>query len=117
MFSKKVDIQIDSILTKYLKDLLKVKNVIEYLKNNEKDFPYDYRYLLLKENINSELKEEILKTYTDEELDLLLYFLESNIYKTTFDSIYRIEDDLFNINNDKKVLKNCLIEYDKRNLI
>lgn len=109
MMAKGQNIEYDDLL--YIDKILKIE---EYLNKSIKDFPYDYRYVLLKENISEDIKKKILKSYTDEELDMIIYILESNIYKTTFESVIREEDDIFNVNNDKKVLEKCNIEYKNR---
>lgn len=92
----------------------KIKTINESVKN----FPYDYRYVILKEdNIDNEILKKILESYTDEELDFLLDELESNIFELTFDAVTREENEIFNKDNDKKVLTNCMNECKKRNLI
>lgn len=102
------------LLTLYYNRTLNIDDIFKYIKESIKDFPYDYRYVLLKEDISDVVKEKILKSYTDEELDMLFYILESNIYKTTFESMQREENEIFNTNNDKKVLEKCNDEYKKR---
>lgn len=104
----------EDLLKLYFNDMLKIEDFFIYLKNSVKDFPYDYRYVLLKEDISDDIKDKILKLYTDEELDMLLYILESNIYKTTFESIQREENEFFNVDNDRKVLEKCMNEYKNR---
>lgn len=111
------NVKYEDLLALYLDNSLKVENFLKYIKESMNDFPYDYRYILLKENISEEIRMKILKSYTDEELDMLFYTLESNIYKTTFESINREENEIFNLDNDKKILKNCTLEYKNRNLI
>lgn len=109
--------ELNDLFTLYFNNVLKIEDFYKHIKESMKDFPYDYRYVLLKENISEDIKNIILKLYTDEELDMLFYTLESNIYKTTFESIQREEDEIFNVSNDKKVLEICNVEYKNRNLI
>lgn len=100
------------LLLPCLEDVLKIKNSIDYIKQNEKEFPYDYRYILLKEDhLDNQLIDRITSSYTDEELDLLFKILEDNIYKTSLNSIFRLEDENFNTTNDRKVLEKCKKEY------
>jgi hypothetical protein len=81
----------------------------------EYEFPFDDRYIkLLDENLSNENLESILSTYSDEEIDLFIDKLEDNIYNTSFDSVLRKENVIFNTENDKIVLKKVLTEYDKR---
>lgn len=117
MMAERKKCEYEDLLTLYLNNVLKIEDHLKYIKESMKDFPYDYRYILLKEDINEEVRMKILKLYTDEELDMLFYTLESNIYKTTSESMQREENEIFNLDNDKKVLKNCTLEYKNRNLI
>lgn len=117
MMAERKNSKYEYLLTLYYNRTLNIDDIFKYIRESMKDFPYDYRYVLLKEDISDILKEKILKSYTDEELDMLFYILESNIYKTTFDSIQREENEIFNAVNDKKVLKNCILEYKNRFLI
>lgn len=111
------NIKYEDLLRLYFNKVLKVEDFLKYIKESIKNFPYDYRYVLLKEDINEEVKMKILKSYTDEELDMLFFYLESNIYKTNFESFQREENEIFNLDSDKKVLEKCILEYKNRNLI
>lgn len=100
---------------RYLYDLLKTERILSDLKKEKLKFPYDYRYILLKEDaIGEEMVQKILDLYTDEELDMLIYHLENNIYNCSFESQTRQENDVFNVTNDMKILKLCNVEYEKR---
>lgn len=92
-------------LMQYIELKFKIKNVINFIEESKKKFPYDYRYVILKEdNLNYKLIDYILKSYTDKELDLL------------FSNIELIEEnnEIFNSKNTKKVLEKCNKEYNKR---
>ncbi len=92
-------------LIQYIELKFKIKNVINFIEESKKKFPYDYRYVILKEdNLNDKLIDYILKSYTDKELDLL------------FSNIELIEEnnEIFNSKNTKKVLEKCNKEYNKR---
>lgn len=117
MIAKSNDYKYDDLVIFKLEELLKIKNVLNYIVDSKKDFPNDYRYVLLKEDINDNMIKIVLKYYSDEELDMLFYTLEARIYKMTYEGELFIEDDIFNIENDKKVLKKCTNELKKRNLI
>lgn len=94
--------------------LLKEKKLYEYMKESLYDFPYDYRYVLLKEDINSKLIKNILRTYTDEEFDMLYETLFDNILGLSYESEIREEDEIFNKENDIKILAKINKENKKR---
>lgn len=101
----------------YVEELLK-QYKLKTIKESIGEFPYDYRYVILKEEkIDKEILQKVLESYTDEELDFLYDELESNIFGCSFDAVTREENAIFNKANDKKVLSNCMNEYKKRNLI
>ena len=83
-------------LIQYIELKFKIKNVINFIEESKKKFPYDYRYVILKEdNLNDKLIDYILKSYTDKELDLL------------FSNIELIEEnnEIFNSKNTKKSIR------------
>ncbi len=99
----------------YLEEVFRIKNVLEYIKKSKENFPFDYRYVILKEDdLNEKLKKIILDSYTDEELDLVYSTLLSYVYETSFEAIIFEEDDIFNKKNHNKVLEKCCWEYNKR---
>ncbi len=109
------ELKCDKLLLTYLGEILKINNVMDYIIKSMDNFPYDYRYVILKEdNISPYVLRRVLETYTDEEIDFLVYELENNIQNIGFDIIIRKEDNIFNLKNDKKVLNKCMIEYKNR---
>ena len=94
--------------------LLNEKKLYEYMKDSLKDFPYDYRYVLLKEDISDTLLNKILKTYTDEEFDMLHETLLNNKLGLSYESEFREEDQIFNLENDIKILSKIKEETKKR---
>ena len=94
--------------------LLNEKKLYEYMKDSLKDFPYDYRYVLLKEDISDTLLNKILKTYTDEEFDMLYETLLNNKLGLSYESEFREEDQIFNLENDIKILSKIKEETKKR---
>lgn len=94
--------------------LLNEKKLYEYMKDSLKDFPYDYRYILLKEDINNNLVQKILSTYTDKEFDMLYETLLNNIFGLSYESNFREENEMFNKENDKKILTKINNENKKR---
>lgn len=94
--------------------LLNEKKLYEYMKDSLKDFPYDYRYVLLKEDISDTLLNKILKTYTDEEFDMLYETLLNNKLGLSYESEFRDEDEIFNLENDIKILSKIKEETKKR---
>ena len=94
--------------------LINEKKVYEYMKESLENFPFDYRYVLLKEDINDILIKKVLKTYTDEELDMFYEILLNNVLNLSYDSKTREEDEIFNKVNDKKILLKIKEENKKR---
>ena len=94
--------------------LLNEKKIYEYMKDSLDAFPYDYRYVLLKEDINDIFLNRILKTYSDEDFDMLYETLLNNILDLSYESEIREEDEIFNKENDKKILAKINKENKKR---
>lgn len=109
------ELKYDKLLLTYIGEILKINNAIEYITKSKQNFPYDYRYIILKDdNISPYILNIILKSYTDEEIDFLINELENNIHNIGFDIETKDENMIFNLENDEKVLNKCMNEYNNR---